>query len=81
MRVLFISRGCHIRGQGTNQSITQQNSQERTHQGGRDFLADSSGGPPKAPMVMTTPKTAATMPSPGNESAVVLKADIGLLVC
>src|ERR1035441_7734443 len=31
----------------------------------------SSGGPPSAPIVITTPSTAATMPSPGSESAMV----------
>ncbi len=36
-------------------------------------------GPPSAPMVITTPSTAATMPSPGSESATVLSAAIGAL--
>ena len=30
------------------------------------FLPISSGGPPSAPMVITTPSTAATIPSPGK---------------
>src|SRR5579885_1762519 len=36
-----------------------------------------SGGPPRAPMVITTPNTAATIPSPGKESATVVSAWTG----
>ena len=43
------------------------------------FFPISSGGPPSAPIVITTPRTAATMPSPGNESAIVVNPETGSL--
>src|ERR1022692_3350535 len=42
------------------------------------FSPMASLGPPSAPMVSTTPRTAATMPNPGRASAMVLNAAIGL---
>ncbi len=38
------------------------------------FLPISSGGPPRALIVITTPSTAATIPRPGSESATVPSA-------
>ena len=37
----------------------------------------ASGGPPSEPIVITTPSTAATIPRPGSESAIVDRADTG----
>ena len=67
----------HVRGDRTDQAVAEQNSQECSDKRGGDFVSDSSGGPPRAPIVITTPSTAATMPSPGRESAIVLSAVVG----
>ncbi len=43
------------------------------------FSPISDGGPSMACMVMTTPSTAATMPSPGKASAILASAPDGAL--
>ena len=42
------------------------------------FSPMASLGPPSAPIVSTTPSTAATMPNPGSASAMVFNAAMGL---
>src|ERR1700722_1695355 len=75
--VLVFSAFGHARGYGADEAVAEQNAEKRANERGGDFMADSSGGPPMAPMVMTTPSTAATMPSPGSESAMVESAAMG----
>ena len=70
----------HIGGDRAHQSVAEQNAQKGSHQCGSDLVPNLfRRSSPSAPIVITTPSTAATMPSPGKESAMVLRDAIGIL--
>ena len=75
-RVLFIRGLGHVGGNGPHESVAH-NPRKVPTCAAATLCPISSGGPPSAPMVITTPSTAATIPSPGKESAIVESALTG----
>jgi hypothetical protein len=68
----FFVRGfSHIGRDRTNKAVAEQDAKESSNQSRGDFVNDLFRRPTSAPMVMTTPRTAATIPRPGSESAIV----------
>jgi hypothetical protein len=60
-----------------DQAVRQKNAQKRPYQSRCDLSPDLFRGPPKDPMVITTPSTAATIPKPGNASATMASERTG----
>ena len=78
-RMFVVRHLPHARRQRSHQSVAQENAQKRPHQR-RCYLASNFlRRAAQALIVITTPSTAATMPSPGSESAIVTNPDTGWL--